>query len=165
MSSSNENVGNTNANASMNMNASFAFNEQAAKERVFTGTSHPFWNPSDDFKGLIECYSEIRHVVKTGNMKNDVDVVDVTIVSGTETRKVTIKEENRIITETQKKRYENERFSLVLSKAVLKTKIEGLRPLAGKKIVVVGLGKRVDKKYVDYYVATEEQTRREGVVS
>ncbi len=31
----------------------------------------PFWN-QDDFKGLVRCLGEIRHI-KTGKMKSDLD--------------------------------------------------------------------------------------------
>lgn len=145
----------------------FNFSEQAAKEHVVTvGTIYPFWNPSEDFKGLVECLSDIRHIVKTGNMKSDIDVIDVNIIQGTETRKVVTREDSKEITEKQDKKYVNEKFALVLSKAVLKTKISSIgAPITGKKIVIVGLGKRSDKKYVDYYVATEEHARKDGVIA
>lgn len=147
---------------------SFQFNDQTARQR--SSGEYPFWNPSDDFKGLVECFGEIRHVAKTGKMKSDLDVIDVIIIDGTETRKTAevrtaANGSREEATRQETKKYTGTKFGMVLSKVVLKSKFEALKPLKGRRIGIVGLGRKTDKKYLDYYVAVEEQARKEGVIS
>jgi hypothetical protein len=130
---------------------------------------YDFLNPSEDFIGVIECISDIRHIAKRGEMKQDLDVVDVKIIEGIETRE---REEsldmNRKVTVTEQVHYENQYFSLVLTKAVLLSKFKALqeqyKTLVGKKVVIVGLGKAEGKNYIDYYVDTYENAVKEGVI-
>jgi hypothetical protein len=130
---------------------------------------YDFLNPSEDFIGVIECISDIRHIAKRGEMKQDLDVVDVKIIEGIETRE---REEsldmNRKVTVTEQVHYENQYFSLVLTKAVLLSKFKALqeqyKTLVGKKVVIIGLGKAEGKNYIDYYVDTYENAVKEGIV-
>jgi hypothetical protein len=130
---------------------------------------YDFLNPSEDFIGIVECISDIRHIAKRGEMKQDLDVVDVKIIEAVETRE---REEsldmNRKVTVTEQVHYENQYFSLVLTKAVLLSKFKALqeqyKTLVGKKVVIVGLGKAEGKQYLDYYVDTYENAVKEGVI-
>jgi hypothetical protein len=130
---------------------------------------YDFLNPSEDFIGVIECISDIRHIAKRGEMKQDLDVVDVKIIEAVETRE---REEeidaNRKVTVTEQVHYENQYFSLVLTKAVLLSKFKALqeqyKTLVGKKVVIIGLGKAEGKNYIDYYVDTYENAVRDGVI-
>jgi len=130
---------------------------------------YDFLNPSEDFIGIVECISDIRHIAKRGEMKQDLDVVDVKIIEAVETRE---REEsldmNRKVTVTEQVHYENQYFSLVLTKAVLLSKFKALqeqyKTLVGKKVVIVGLGKAEGKNYIDYYVDTYENAVKEGIV-
>jgi len=131
-------------------------------------STYDFLNPREDFVGVIECLSNIRHIPKRGEMKQDLDVVDVKIIEGIETRE---KEEvingKRYITPDEV-RYENQHYSLVLTKAVLLSKFKALeeehKTLQGLKVVIVGLGKAEDKQYMDYYVDTYENAVKDGIV-
>jgi hypothetical protein len=130
---------------------------------------YDFLNPSEDFIGIVECISDIRHIAKRGEMKQDLDVVDVKIIEAVETRE---REEsldaNRKVTVTEQVHYENQYFSLVLTKAVLLSKFKALqeqyKTLVGKKVVIIGLGKAEGKNYIDYYVDTYENAVKEGVI-
>jgi hypothetical protein len=130
---------------------------------------YDFLNPSEDFIGVIECISDIRHIAKRGEMKQDLDVVDIKVIEAVETRE---REEsldmNRKVTVTEQVHYENQYFSLVLTKAVLLSKFKALqeqyKTLVGKKVVIVGLGKAEGKQYLDYYVDTYENAVKEGVI-
>jgi hypothetical protein len=130
---------------------------------------YDFLNPSEDFVGIVECISDIRHIAKRGEMKQDLDVIDVKIIEAVETRE---REEsldaNRKVTVTEQVHYENQYFSLVLTKAVLLSKFKALqeqyKTLVGKKVVIVGLGKAEGKNYIDYYVDTYENAVRDGVI-
>ena len=130
--------------------------------------SYDFLNPREDFVGIVECISDIRHIPKRGEMKQDLDVVDVKIIEAIETRE---KEEvingKTYITDEQV-RYENQHYSLVLTKAVLLSKFKALqeeyKTLQGLKGVIVGLGKAEDKQYIDYYVDTYENAVKDGIV-
>jgi hypothetical protein len=130
---------------------------------------YDFLNPSEDFIGIVECISDIRHIAKRGEMKQDLDVVDIKVIEAVETRE---REEsldaNRIITVTEQVHYENQYFSLVLTKAVLLSKFKALqeqyKTLVGKKVVIIGLGKAEGKNYIDYYVDTYENAVKEGIV-
>jgi hypothetical protein len=130
---------------------------------------YDFLNPSEDFIGVIECISDIRHIAKRGEMKQDLDVVDIKVIEAVETRE---REEsldmNRKVTVTEQVHYENQYFSLVLTKAVLLSKFKTLqeqyKTLVGKKVVIVGLGKAEGKNYIDYYVDTYENAVKEGVI-
>jgi hypothetical protein len=130
---------------------------------------YDFLNPSEDFIGIVECISDIRHIAKRGEMKQDLDVVDIKVIEGIETRE---REEsldmNRKVTVTEQVHYENQYFSLVLTKAVLLSKFKALqeqyKTLVGKKIVIIGLGKAEGKNYIDYYVDTYENAVKEGVI-
>jgi hypothetical protein len=130
---------------------------------------YDFLNPSEDFIGVIECISDIRHIAKRGEMKQDLDVVDIKVIEAVETRE---REEsldaNRKVTVTEQVHYENQYFSLVLTKAVLLSKFKALqeqyKTLVGKKVVIVGLGKAEGKNYIDYYVDTYENAVKEGIV-
>jgi hypothetical protein len=130
---------------------------------------YDFLNPSEDFVGIVECISDIRHIAKRGEMKQDLDVVDIKVIEAVETRE---REEeidmNRKVTVTEQVHYENQYFSLVLTKAVLLSKFKALqeqyKTLVGKKVVIVGLGKAEGKNYIDYYVDTYENAVKEGVI-
>jgi hypothetical protein len=130
---------------------------------------YDFLNPSEDFIGIVECISDIRHIAKRGEMKQDLDVVDIKVIEAVETRE---REEsldmNRKVTVTEQVHYENQYFSLVLTKAVLLSKFKALqeqyKTLVGKKVVIVGLGKAEGKNYIDYYVDTYENAVRDGVI-
>jgi hypothetical protein len=130
---------------------------------------YDFLNPSEDFVGIVECISDIRHIAKRGEMKQDLDVVDIKVIEAVETRE---REEsldmNRKVTVTEQAHYENQYFSLVLTKAVLLSKFKALqeqyKTLVGKKVVIVGLGKAEGKNYIDYYVDTYENAVKEGIV-
>jgi len=130
---------------------------------------YDFLNPSEDFIGVVECVSDVRHIAKRGEMKQDLDVIDVKIIEAVETRE---REEsldmNRKVTVTEQVHYENQYFSLVLTKAVLLSKFKALqeqyKTLVGKKVVIVGLGKAEGKNYIDYYVDTYENAVKEGVI-
>jgi hypothetical protein len=130
---------------------------------------YDFLNPAEDFIGVIECISDIRHIAKRGEMKQDLDVVDIKVIEGIETRE---REEsldaNRKVTVTEQVHYENQYFSLVLTKAVLLSKFKALqeqyKTLVGKKVVIIGLGKAEGKNYIDYYVDTYENAVKEGIV-
>ena len=131
-------------------------------------SSYDFLNPREDFVGIVECLSDIRHIPKRGEMKQDLDVVDVKVIEAVETRE---KEEvingKTYITDEQV-RYENQYYSLVLTKAVLLSKFKALqeeyKTLQGLKVVIVGLGKAEDKQYIDYYVDTYENAVKDGVI-
>jgi hypothetical protein len=130
---------------------------------------YDFLNPSEDFIGIVECISDIRHIAKRGEMKQDLDVVDIKVIEAVETRE---REEsldaNRKVTVTEQVHYENQYFSLVLTKAVLLSKFKALqeqyKTLVGKKVVIIGLGKAEGKNYIDYYVDTYENAVRDGVI-
>ena len=131
-------------------------------------SSYDFLNPREDFVGIVECLSDIRHIPKRGEMKQDLDVVDVKVIEAVETRE---KEEvingKTYITDEQV-RYENQHYTLVLTKAVLLSKFKALqeehKTLQGLKVVIVGLGKAEDKQYMDYYVDTYENAVKDGIV-
>jgi hypothetical protein len=130
---------------------------------------YDFLNPSEDFIGIVECISDIRHIAKRGEMKQDLDVVDIKVIEAVETRE---REEsldaNRKVTVTEQVHYENQYFSLVLTKAVLLSKFKALqeqyKTLVGKKVVIIGLGKAEGKNYIDYYVDTYENAVKEGII-
>ena len=126
-----------------------------------------FWNPTLDFVGMIECSGEIRHIAKTGNMKSDVDVVDVRIIQGEETIEETYEEMGHEKTKTYVKKYENEERTLTLGKSVLRTFMPNLAPLTGKKIFIAGKGKKSGRnfKYDDYIVLGEPDARKVGLIS
>ena len=125
-----------------------------------------FWNPTLDFVGIIECLGEIRHIAKTGNMKSDVDVVDVRILQGIETIKEIYEEMGREKTKTSQKEYANEERTLTLAKSVLRTAMPNLAPLTGKKIFIAGKGKKSGRnfKYDDYIVLEESDARKVGLI-
>jgi hypothetical protein len=141
--------------------------EKASTARA---VGYDFLNPSEDFVGIVECISDIRHIAKRGEMKQDLDVVDVLIIDAIETRE---KEEeidmNRTVTVAEQVHYENQHYSLVLTKAVLLSKFKSLqeqyKTLVGKKVVIVGLGKAEGKNYIDYYVDTYENAVKDGVIT
>jgi len=125
-----------------------------------------FWSPTLDFVGIIECLGEIRHVTKTGNMKSDLDVVDVRILQGTETVEETYEEMCWEKSRTCQKDYANESRALTLTKSVLHTAIPNLAPLTGKKIFIAGKGKKSGKnfKYDDYIILEETDARKVGLI-
>jgi hypothetical protein len=125
-----------------------------------------FWNPTLDFVGMIECLGEIRHLEKTGNMKSDLDIVDVRILQGTETIEETYQEMGWEKSRTCQKDYANEVRTLPLTKSVLHTAIPNLAPLTGKKIFIAGKGKKSGKnfKYDDYIVLEETDARKVGLI-
>jgi hypothetical protein len=129
---------------------------------------YDFLNPAEDFYGVVECLSDVRHIPKRGEMKQDLDVVDVKIIDAVETRE---REEeidaNRTVTVAEQIHYENQHYSLVLTKAVLLSKFKALQEqygsLVGKKVVIVGLGQAEGKNYLDYYVELYENAVKQGV--
>ncbi|MEM4365848.1 MAG: hypothetical protein QXJ44_08065 [Candidatus Nitrosocaldus sp.] len=139
------------------------------KDKAITRTiTLNFFNPSEDFLGIVECLGNIRHIEKRGEMKQDLDVIDCRIITGVETREVEEETPEGTWIRNKTIQYNNENVSLVLSKAVLLSKFKELQKelveLAGKRIVIVGLGKAEDKNYYDYYVATEEKAVQDGVL-
>ena len=131
-------------------------------------SSYDFLNPREDFIGIVECISDIRHIPKRGEMKQDLDVVDVKIIEGIETREKEEVINGKTYITTDEVRYENQHYSLVLTKAVLLSKFKALqeanKTLQGLKVVIVGLGKVEDKQYIDYYVDTYENAVKDGIV-
>ncbi|MEM4323563.1 MAG: hypothetical protein QXO37_06875 [Candidatus Nitrosocaldaceae archaeon] len=139
----------------MSFSTKFKINKEKAKEY-----HNQFLNPAEDFVGILEFVSEIRKI----NTKNgEVEVVDAK-VKGYDTREVKIKDGNNIIIKQEKVEYDDI-YSLVLSKIVIADKLKKFEPLIGKKIVIVGLGKREGKNYLDYYVATEQEAIASGVLT
>lgn len=138
---------------------SYQFDVDKAKNAGSSG--FPFWNPSNDFEGVVACLSEIRHIEKKGKMKGDADIVDVTVYG---------KETARFKTESGEKKeepreYKGNNFSMVINqKKVLNSKIPKFVPLTGKKLVIIGLGTPTGKQYFDYYINTEEKAKQEGVL-
>jgi hypothetical protein len=165
---------NSNNNSNSSSNSSRLISLKTIKidlDKALTARAvgYDFLNPSEDFIGIVECISDIRHIAKRGEMKQDLDVVDIKVIEAVETRE---REEsldaNRTITVTEQVHYENQYFSLVLTKAVLLSKFKALqeqyKTLVGKKVVIVGLGKAEGKNYIDYYVDTYENAVRDGVI-
>ncbi|MEM4324097.1 MAG: hypothetical protein QXK74_08695 [Candidatus Nitrosocaldaceae archaeon] len=131
-------------------------NKERAKE---ISAYNQFLNPAEDFIGVIEFLSEIRNV----NTKNgEIEVVDAR-VEGCETRESEREDNDKTIVTREKVEYNGD-YSLVLSKAVLASKIKKLGSLEGKRIVIIGLGKREEKNYLDYYIATEDEAIKDGVL-
>lgn len=65
------------------------------------------------------CLGNTRHIEKRGNMKQDLNVIDA-IVTGYETREeIEETAENSTYILKVQKQYENEKFSIVLTNAVL----------------------------------------------
>ncbi|WP_158648711.1 hypothetical protein [Candidatus Nitrosocaldus islandicus] len=140
-----------------------------SKDRAIAKVAtYDFLNPTEDFLGIIECKGNIRHIEKKGDMKQDLEVIDCHIIVGAQTREVEEETEHGTLVRRRDERFEDQDFSLVLNKAVLLSKFkklqDELKDLTGKRIVIVGLGKVEDKNYYDYYVATEEKAREEGVL-
>ncbi|MEM1971380.1 MAG: hypothetical protein QXM92_02840 [Candidatus Anstonellales archaeon] len=139
------------------------------KDKAITrSTVFDFLNPAEDFLGIVECLSNIRHIEKRGEMKQDLDVIDCRIITGVETREVEEETPEGTWIRNKTIQYNNENVSLVLSKTVLLSKFKELQKeltdLIGKRIVIVGLGKVADKNYFDYYIATEEKAIEDGVL-
>ncbi len=139
------------------------------KDKAIKKLALDFLNPAENFAGIVECLGDIRHIEKKGEMRQDLDVIDCRIITALETREE--EEENQdgdTITRKVQRKYNNEEYSLVLSKTVLLNKFRELqenhKSLRGKRIVIIGLGRAEDKNYYDYYVATEEEAIREGVI-
>ncbi|MEM2857158.1 MAG: hypothetical protein QW416_08670 [Candidatus Nitrosocaldaceae archaeon] len=131
-------------------------NKERAKE---ISAYNQFLNPAEDFIGVIEFLSEIRNV----NTKNgEIEVVDAR-VEGYETRESEREDGDKTIVTRERVEYNGD-YSLVLSKAVLASKIKKLGSLEGKRIVIIGLGKREEKNYLDYYIATEDEAIKDGVL-
>ncbi|MEM2857253.1 MAG: hypothetical protein QW416_09150 [Candidatus Nitrosocaldaceae archaeon] len=166
-SSSSNNSSNSSHNSN-NSNIVVLGQYRINKDKAMTRTiALNFFNPAEDFVGIVECLGNIRHIEKRGEMKQDLDVIDCRIITGVETREVEEETENGIWIRNKTMQYNNEYVSLVLSKAVLLSKFKELQKetdLTGKKIVIVGLGKAEDKNYYDYYVATEEKAMQDGVL-
>lgn len=142
---------------------SYNFNVENARNAGSKG--YPFWNPSNDFNGVIACLGEIRHIQQKGKMKGDLDVVDVTVY-GTETAKITEEKDGKKTTMEQSKEYKGENFSMIINqKKVINSKIQSFVPLTGKKLVMLGLGKPTNKPYYDYYIKTEEQAKADSVLA
>ena len=169
-SSNNNSSSSSNSNNNKNGNYITIGPYRINKERAMMKSNIlDFLNPAEDFIGIVECLSNIRHIEKRGEMKQDLDVIDVRIIAGSETR--TVEEEtpdNSIIIRKEQKQYHDESYSLALTKTVLLSKFKQLQSelqdLTGKKIVIVGLGKVEDKNYYDYYIATEEKAKEDGVL-
>ena len=84
---------------------------------------------------------EIRHIAKTGNMKSDVDVVDVRILQGIETIEEIYEEMGREKTKTSQKEYANEERTLLRQNLCCALPCKS-SPLTGKKIFIAGKGKK-----------------------
>jgi hypothetical protein len=130
---------------------------------------YDFLNPSEDFVGIVECISDVRHIAKKGEMKQDIDVVDVIVIEAVETREREEVINGKKATVEEQVHYENQHYSLVLTKAVLLSKFKALqeqyKTLANLKVVIVGLGKAEGKQYLDYYVDVYENAVKEGVIT
>jgi hypothetical protein len=181
--SSNSNNNNNNSNRNVHTATTTAITSNSSNRLISLKTikvdvdkaltartvGYDFLNPSEDFIGIVECISDIRHIAKRGEMKQDLDVVDIKVIEAVETRE---REEsldmNRKVTVTEQVHYENQYFSLVLTKAVLLSKFKALqeqyKTLVGKKVVIIGLGKAEGKNYIDYYVDTYDNAVKEGIV-
>lgn len=146
----------------------FTIDIEKVKE-ITSSASLPFLNPSDDFTGIIQPLSnEIRHIAKKGEMKQDIDVLDCTIIDATETREEEVVINGEPVTKKVKKEYKNEDYSLVLTKTVLLSRFKKLQEdgLLNNQthILVIGLGKKEGKGYLDYYIDTLDNARKQGVV-
>lgn len=158
-----------NSNNSKNGNTvvlgKYTFNKEKAMAKTLT---YDFLNPAEDFIGIIECKSNIRHIDKRGEMKSDLDVIDCRVIVGYETREEEEQTSNGIYVQRVEKKYENQDVSLVLTKAVLLSKFkklqDSLQGLTGKRVVIIGLGRAEDKNYYDFYVETEERAKQDGVL-
>jgi hypothetical protein len=139
--------------------------DRASVSRV----GYDFLNPTENFIGVVECLNDIRHIPKKSEMKQDLDVVDVRIIEAVDTREKEeiINGKKAIIEEDV--RYENQYYTLVLTKAVLLSKFKRLqeqyKSLANLKVVIIGLGKAEGKNYLDYYIDTYENAVKEGVIA
>jgi hypothetical protein len=99
---------------------------------------YPFWQPPADLHEHVKFLSEPRTI----NTKHGpCDVVDV-----------------------ERPDQKSEKRCMNLTKVALTSQIKRHLPLAGKMLVIVGLGKPKDKKYFDFYVADEAQAAKDGVV-
>ena len=147
---------------------SFAIDRAKAIAQATKTKTLPFFNPADDFIGIIECYDNIRHIEKHGNMKQDLNVIDCKIIVGSDTREEEVETKEGKFVKKVTKKYKDEECSLVLTKSVLLTKFTNLEKeqdgLAGKRFVIVGLGRVPGKNYYDYYVAPEEEAIQEGIL-
>src|SRR5579875_542869 len=59
------------------------------------------------------------------------------------------------------------RTNVKLTRSVIRQAFESLKPLTGKRIVVVGRGKRLSQKgsnYYDFLVMTEDEARTKGIL-
>ncbi len=145
----------------------FTIDIEKAKE-IASGTSLPFLNPSDDFKGIIQPLGEIRHITKKGEMKQDIDVLDCRIIDAVETREEEYEMNGETVTKKVKKEYKNEDYSLVLTKTVLLSRFKKLQEdgllNVNQQVVIIGLGKKEGKGYLDYYIDTLENAKKQGIV-
>jgi hypothetical protein len=99
---------------------------------------YPFWQPPADLHEHVKFLSEPRTIeTKHGPL----EVVDV-----------------------ERPDEKAEKRCMNMSKVALVSQIKRHLPLAGKVLVIVGLGKPKDKKYFDFYVADEAQAVKDGVV-
>lgn len=144
----------------------YRFSRDKAITTKSTSKAYDFLNPTEDFVGIVECKGNIRHIPKKGEMKQDLDVIDCHVITAWQTREVEEETDTGLFLRKKDEQYEDKDVSLILNKTVLYSKFkklqDELQSLEGKRIVIVGLGKR--ENYYDYYVATEEQARKDGVL-
>ncbi|GIU72443.1 MAG: hypothetical protein KatS3mg003_1922 [Candidatus Nitrosocaldaceae archaeon] len=140
------------------------FNREKAKE-ANRSVGFPFWNPSGEAEALIEVLDEPRTLARTGKMKKDAWLLDVNIIYGRDKVENEEGNEEEIV-------MENEVRSLVLNaKTVIESKFKALidkyKELKGKRLAIVGLGETEGENstYIDFYIDTEENARKEGVIS
>lgn len=159
-----------NSSSSSNGNYITIGNYRISRERAMLKSTSglEFLNPAEDFIGVVECLGNIRHIEKKGEMKQDLDVIDCRIIAGAETREVEEETPQGILKKREQRQYHDEAYSIVLTKAVLLSKFKELQKelqdLTGKRIIIIGLGKAEEKNYFDYYVATEEKAKEEGIL-
>lgn len=141
------------------MDNKVVFNKERAKE-TGKGNSSSFWNPSGDAEAIVEVLDEPRVIAKTGKMRRDAWVLDVRILYGKD-----YDSEGEIIELTGEKR------ALILnSKTVIESKVKRLieqyKTLKGMRLVLIGLGEVEGENgsYIDFYINTEENAKKDGVV-
>ncbi|GIU71998.1 MAG: hypothetical protein KatS3mg003_1477 [Candidatus Nitrosocaldaceae archaeon] len=140
------------------------FNREKARE-ANRAIGFPFWNPSGEAEALIEVLDEPRTLTKTGKMKKDAWLLDCNVIYGRDIVESEEGNEEEIV-------MENEARSLVLNaKTVIESKFKALidkhKELKGKRLVIIGLGETEGENstYIDFYIDTEENAKKEGVIA
>lgn len=167
-SGSNNNSGNNGSSSKVVKLGQYMINREKAIATLTATKAYDFLNPAEDFIGIVECKGNIRHIEKRGDMKQDIEVIDCKVIVGYQSREIEEETNEGLLIRRREEKYEDKDYSIVLTKAVLLSKFkklqDELKDLTGKRIVIIGLGKAEDKNYYDYYVATEEQARKDNVL-